>query len=167
MGRQVPASVTSAIRTQLALVVVSGVVAVLAVVERDELLRAWAASNPNARVILEEGGLEALHDSTIALPMFAPVAVVSFFTFALLAVMLLVFFRGGHPSARWSLTGLALFVLLAMAGMVRQDPPAVFVAVAAVAAVLDVLLLWFLWHRDTSQFMRGADLAHEADDQQA
>jgi hypothetical protein len=164
MGRQLPASVTNAIRAQLALIVVSGVATVLTVVQRDALVTAWAEASPNARRILEEGGLQALYDSAIQIPNFGPVAVVAFFTFALLALLLVVFFRDGHPSARLALTGLAAFFLLGTVVLYRQDPPVQFVVVAAVSAVLDVLVVYFLWHRDTTQFLRGADLAERRED---
>jgi hypothetical protein len=125
---------------------------------------AWAESSPNARRILEEGGLEALYDSAIQIPNFGPVAIVAFFTFALLALLLVVFFRDGHPSARLALTGLAGFFLLGTVVLYRQDPPLLFVVVAAVAAVLDVVLVYFLWHRDTTRFLHGAGLAADRED---
>ena len=84
-------------------------------------------------------------------------------TFALLAAVLVVFFRSGHPSARLSLTGLAVFFLFAMVVMYRQDPPGLFDVLAGVAAVLYVVLIYFLWHRETNEFMRGAELADELD----
>ena len=90
-------------------------------------------------------------------------AVVLFITFALLAAVLVVFFRDGHPSARLVLTGLAVFFLFAMVVMYRQDPPVLFVVLAAVSAVLDVVLVYFLWHRDTNEFLRGAELAEDLD----
>jgi hypothetical protein len=149
MGRQLPRSVTWAIRTQVALVVVSGLITVLTAVLRDELVDAWARRSP----ALAAGGTEP--------PAFVPVAVVLFVTFALLAGVLLVFFRSGHPSARLSLTGLAVFFLFTMVVMVRQDPPGLFAVLASVTAVLDLALVYFLWHRDTSEFLRGAQLADE------
>ena len=164
MGRQRPASVTNAIRAQAALVAVSGLTTLLTAFQRDELVLAWAERHPTAKAILAEGGLPALYDSALAPPAFVPVAIVSFFTFALLAAVLVMFFLGGHHSARVSLTGLAVFFLLAMVVMYRQDPPVLFVALAAVSAVLDVVLVWFLWHPDTNAFLRGAELAAHRED---
>lgn len=161
MGRQRPTSVTNAIRTQVAVIVVSGLTALLTVFRRDELVLAWAEGNPTARGVVEEGGLSALYESEIALPAFAPVAIVFFVTFALLAAVLLVFFRAGHPSARWSLTALAVFLLLSMVALYRQDPPALFLVLAAISAVLNLLLLRLLWHSDTSAYLRGAELAEQ------
>jgi hypothetical protein len=147
MGRQRPGSVTSAIRAQLALVGVAGLTTLLTIVERDELVRAWTARHPT--------GIDP--------PAYVPVAVVLFITFALLAAVLLVFFRDGHHSARLALTGLAVFSLFAMVVMFRQDPPVLFNVFEAVVAVLSVVLVCFLWHPDTSAYLRGVELADELD----
>jgi hypothetical protein len=143
MGRQRPGSVTSAIRAQLALVGVGALTTLLTVVQRDELVRIWSSRHPT--------GIDP--------PAFVPVAVVLFITFALLAGVLVVFFRGGHGSARVSLTVLAGFFLLAMIAVLRLDPPGLFVVLAVVSALLDLVLVYFLWHRDTNEFLRGAALA--------
>ena len=145
MGRQLPRSVTRAVQTQAALVVVSGLITVLTAIQREEL----------------EAAFVARESPDIDVPAFVPVAVVLWVTFALLAAVLVVFFRGGHPSARLSLTGLAAFFLFTMLVMYRQDPPGLFDVLAAVAAVLDVVLIYFLWHRETNEFMRGAQLADD------
>jgi hypothetical protein len=145
MGRQLPRSVTRAVQTQAALVVVSGLITVLTAIQREEL----------------EAAFVARESPDIDVPAFVPVAVVLWVTFALLAAVLVVFFRSGHPSARLSLTGLAAFFLFTMLVIYRQDPPSLFNVLAAVAAVLDVVLVYFLWHRETNEFMRGAQLADD------
>jgi hypothetical protein len=149
MGGQLPRSVINATRAQWALVAVSGLLAVLTAVRRDRLVADWVARNPTL-----------LPSSA---PSFVPVAIVCFITFALLAAVLLAFFRAGHPSARLSLTGLAVFFLFAMVVLVRQDPPGLFALVAVVAALVDLVVGYFLWHPDTSEFLRGAELADELD----
>ena len=143
MGRQRPASVTSAIRAQLALIGVGGLATLLTVVQRDELVRAWTSRHPT--------GIDP--------PEFVPVVVVLFITFALLAAVLVVFFRGGHGSARVALTVLAGLLLLAVVAVLRLDPPVIFAVLAVVTALVDLVLLFFLWHKDTSEFLRGAALA--------
>lgn len=143
MGRQRPASVTNAIRVQWALIAVSGLTTLVTALQRDELVAAWTARQP-------EG---------LTPPAFVPVTIVLFFTYALLAAVLVAFFHGGHPSARVSLVVLAVFFLFTMLVLVRQDPPGIFVALAAVSALLDVVLIVFLWHRDTNEFLRGAGIA--------
>ena len=143
MGRQWPGSVTSAIRAQLALVGVAGLATLLTIVERDELVRAWTARHPT--------GIEP--------PDFVPVAIVLFITFGLLAAVLMVFFRAGHGSARVALTVLAGLFLLAMIAVLRLDPPVLFIVLAVLSGLLDLVLLFFLWRKDTSEFLRGAALA--------
>lgn len=143
MGRQRPGSVTSAIRTQLALIGVGAVTTLLTIVQREELVLSWASRHPT--------GIDP--------PAFVPVAVVLFVTFSLLAAVLMVFFRGGHGSARVALTVLAGFFLLAMIAILRLDPPTLFLVLAVVSALVDLVLLYFLWHKDTNEFLRGAALA--------
>jgi O-antigen/teichoic acid export membrane protein len=143
MGRQRPGSMTRAIRTQLALVGVAGLTTLLTIVERDELVRAWTVRHPT--------GIEP--------PAYVPVAIVLFITFSLLAAVLMVFFRGGHGSARVALTVLAGIFLLAIVAVLRLDPPVLFVVLAVISGVLDLVLVFFLWHKDTSEFLRGAALA--------
>jgi len=143
MGRQWPGSVTSAIRAQLALVGVAGLATLLTIVERDELVRDWNARHPT--------GIEP--------PDFVPVAIVLFITFGLLAAVLMVFFRAGHASARAALTVLAGLFLLAMIAVLRLDPPVLFIVLAVLSGLLDLVLLFFLWRKDTSEFLRGAALA--------
>jgi hypothetical protein len=143
MGRQRPGSVTSAIRAQLALVGVAGLATLLTIVERDELVRDWTVRHPT--------GIDP--------PDFVPVAVVLFITFGLLAAVLMVFFNAGHGSARVALTVLAGFFLLAVIAVLRLDPPVLFIVLAVLSGLLDLVLLFFLWRKDTSEFLRGAALA--------
>lgn len=147
MGRQLPAAVTNAIRAQVLLVAVSGLIAALTVVRSDALVATW-----NAR-----------QSSDVAAPEFAPVAIVLFGTFALLVFVLLAFFRGGHEAARVSLLGLAAFFLFTMYVLVRQQPPTEFVVMGLVSAAIDLVLVWFLLHRDTTAFLRDAEVADRGD----
>lgn len=159
MGRQRPRSVTEAVRVQWALVAVSGVSTLLTVVMRDDLLLAWARSDPDARAIVAEGGLAALQQSPLTVPAFVPVAVVSFIVYAALAWVLGVLFREGHRWARYGLLTLAAGYLFAMVVIVRADPPAPFWVLGVVAAILDLVLVWFVAQRDTGEWTRGVALA--------
>ncbi len=143
MGRQRPASVTSAIGAQAALVLVSALTTVFTVIQREELTRVWSAGQPV--------GTQP--------PAFAPVAIVLFFTFALLAWILVVFFKDGHSSARYALTGLAVFHLFSDLVLCLQGPPVLFIVLSVLSAGLGLVLLVFLWHRDTTAFLRGVELA--------
>ena len=46
-----------------------------------------------------------------------------------------------------------------MIAVLRLEPPVLFVVLAVISALLDLVLLYFLWHKDTSEFLRGAALA--------
>jgi hypothetical protein len=156
MSRQQPGSVTNAIRALVGLVVLSGVTALLTIVFRDDLVRSWADGNDAAREILEQGGLDALNESSLHVPAFVPVAIVLFIVFAALVGVLLMFFRDGHDWARLSLGVLVVCAGLASASSLRTDPPTVFLVVSALSIVLDLVLLVLLWHPDTSAYLRGA-----------
>ena len=143
MSRQQPPSVSGATWVLGGLVALSGTTALLTVILRDSLVDSWASGHPD-----ETGSVQP--------PSFVPVAIVLFVVFALLAGVLLMFLRSGHSWARLALTALA--VLMAVAGFagLRTGPPAVFYVLAVASALLDVALLVFLWHRDTSAYVRGA-----------
>jgi hypothetical protein len=161
MGRQRPKSVAQATWVQWAVVLVAAVTVALTAILRDDLVLAWARNNQAAQVVLAEGGLKALRDSSITTPSFVPVAIVAFVVFALLAWVLLALFRSGHQWARLSLCALAVFSVLAFVVIYRQSPPLPFTLLGVVAVLLDLALLFFLWHPDTNAFIRGAEIAAE------
>lgn len=156
MSRQQPGSVTNAIRALLGLIALSGLTAVLTFVLRDDLVRSWADGNEAAREVIEQGGLTALDESSIHVPAFVPVAVVLFVVFAMLAGVLIMFFRDGHSWARLSLSALVVFTALGSLAGLRIDPPPAFLVLSALSIVQALLVLVFLWHKDTSAFIRGA-----------
>lgn len=161
MGRQWPGSVVNAQRCLGVVVALMGLATVLTIVLEDDLIEAWAQRNPGAREILREGGIEALKQSSIALPAFVPVAVVMFVVMLGLLAVLRVFFREGYEWARLSLVGVALLVGLG-AGLIafRESPPAVFVVLALVTMLADLAFLALLAHPDTTAFIRGSWLVH-------
>lgn len=161
MGRQWPSAVTNAIRAQWLLVAVCGAATLLTYLTRDDLLLAWAESNSAAQAMLDQGGLEALKNSTIAVPAFVPVVVVTFIVYAALAWVLAVLFRSGHGWARWSLLALAAGFLFGVVVIGRADLPAPFFVLGAIAVVLDLALVWFLMRRECGAWIRGTDLAEE------
>jgi predicted membrane channel-forming protein YqfA (hemolysin III family) len=87
------------------------------------------------------------------------VAIVLFIVFAALAGVLVMFVRDAHSWARISLSVLVAFMAVATLAGLRTDPPVLFLVLALASAVLDAALLFFLWHRDTSTYIRGAWLA--------
>lgn len=154
MKGQVPGSVTTAIWLLRAVVAWSGLTALLTYVFRDDLVLAWARGNRAAQAILDEGGLAALRESSINIPNFVPLAIVLFIVFAGLTAVLVVFFRGGHAWARLAITALVVFVAFSTAVGLGRDLPGLFVGLSAVALALNVVLLVFLWHKDTSDYLR-------------
>lgn len=155
MMPEVPASVTRAIWLLRAVVAWAGLTALLTYVFSDQLVRAWAEGNETARVILQEGGLEAVKENSKAIPRFAPVAIVMFVVFAAMAGVLVVFFRAGHGWARMTLTLMVVFMLFSTAAGLRRDPPGFFVALSVVALLLSAALLFYLWHKDTSTYLKA------------
>lgn len=151
--RDVPGSIAHAVWSLLALVVVSGVAVLLTWLQHDEVILAWAQGNSSAQEILESGGMSALRDSTIV-PKFVPLALVSFVVFVLLAMVLAAFLVAGHGWSRLVLTATSLFgVLVASLGL-NHSLPTVFVVVSALFLALCLALVFFLWQKDSSSYLR-------------
>jgi hypothetical protein len=153
MRRQVPASVRNALRVLVAIVSVSALATLLIWVQQDEVILSWARGNPSAQELLASGGLEALRQEAIV-PKFVPLAVVSFVVFLLLAVVLAAFLVDGHGWSRLGLTALAVFGVLVSALGLLNHLPVLFVVLSVVSVVLNVALVFFLWRRDTSAYLR-------------
>ena len=152
-SREIPGSITRAVQSLLALVVVSGAAVLLTWLQQDEIILAWAQGNSSAQEILITGGIDALRDSAIV-PKFVPLAVVSFIVFVVLAVVLGAFLLDGHGWSRLVLTGTGLFgVLVAILGL-NHSLPTAFVVVSALFLMFCLTLMFFLWRRDTSTYLR-------------
>jgi hypothetical protein len=145
MKRQVPRSVTTSIWLLRAVVAWSGLTALLTYVFRDDLVLSWAEGNKAAQAILDEGGMEALQESSINIPAFAPLAIVLF---------VVVFLRGGHSWARTAITAMVLFLAFSTAVGLDRDLPALFAVLSVVALLLNAALLLFLWHKDTTAYLK-------------
>ena len=151
--RDLPGSITNALRNLLALVVVSAAAVLLTWLQHDEIIRSWAKGNSSAQEILASGGLAALRESAIV-PKFVPLAIVSFVVFLVLVVVLGAFLVDGHGWSRLVLTGTSLFgLLVSFLGLTHGLPPA-FVIVSALFFVLCLTLVLFLWRKDTSTYLR-------------
>jgi hypothetical protein len=153
MRRQVPASVAHALRVLVAIVLLSAATALLTWVQRDEVILSWAKGNPSAQEILASGGIEALRDSAIV-PKFVPLAVVSFVVFLLLAVVLAAFLVDGHGWSRLVLTLMAVFGVLVAALGLLNHLPVLLEVLSVVSMVLYAALVFFLWRKDTSAYLR-------------
>ena len=147
MGRQRPVSVSRALWAQGVLVLVCAVAAIATFALGDELVQTWT----------ERAGVSKP-------PAFGPVALVAFVVYALLAWVLCALFRDGNNWARLSLGALAVFTLLLMLVVFRHDPPFVFQLLSVLAVLVDLVLLVFLFHPETSAFLRGAEVSEEYDE---
>ncbi len=156
-----PAAVKRAIALHWALVLLGLVTTVLTVVLRDDLIRSWAEGRPqDVGKLLKSHGLQAVMDGDIQPPAFAPVAIVLFVVVALLIWVLLAFFRSGYNWARISLTALLLMLAIGSIAGVRAGPPTTFVVLSVVSFVLEAAAIVYLWHPQTSQFVRGTWILH-------
>jgi hypothetical protein len=136
-----PTPVTRAIQLLWGLVGVGLLVTILVVVFFDQLVEAWSKGHPPG--------------STIQAPVFVPVVIVSYVTFAGLILILLPFLSGGNNWARHSLAASVVFIMISTLAGLRTGPPLVFVVCAAVSLGYNAVLLFYLWHRETSAFVHG------------
>lgn len=153
MSRHLPGSIVNSLRVLALMVAVSGVITVLIWLRSDEIILAWSRGNPSAQEILATGGIEALREHQIV-PGFLAVAVVAFVGFALLALVLAAFLVGGHGWARLSLTATAGTGALVAAVCLDNHLPTLFVVLSLVVLLLGLVLVFFLWHRDTTRYLR-------------
>ncbi|WP_139227656.1 hypothetical protein [Nocardioides alpinus] len=144
---------TNSVRVLGLIVATSGVITLLIWLLRDDVLLAWAKGNDGAQATLSEGGIEALRESPSA-PGFVALAVVAFVGFALLAMVLASFFVGGHPWTRFVLTGTAGVGVLVGAICLDNHLPVIFVVLSGVIIVEGLVLLFFLWQRSTTTYLR-------------
>ena len=149
-----PAAVKRAIWLLWALVLLGLATTVLTVVMRDDLIRSWAEGRPDIRPLLESEGLQAVKDGAVQPPAFVPVAVVLFVVVALLIWVLVVFFRNGYGWARVSLTVLLVLVAIGTVASMRSGPPTTFLVLAFVSFVIELAAVAYLWHPQTSQYLR-------------
>ncbi|NYE38501.1 hypothetical protein F4692_003649 [Nocardioides cavernae] len=155
MARDLPGSVVNSMRVLGLIVATSGVITVLIWLLRDDVIIGWARGNERAQVILAEGGIAALRDDQIV-PGFVALSVVAFVGFAALAVVLGSFFLGGHGWTRLVLTATAGVGVLVGAICLDNHLPAIFVVLSALVIVEGLVLLFFLWRRETTAYLRRA-----------
>jgi hypothetical protein len=164
MTQQQPASLTWALRMLSAVVALGAVVTVLMVLLRDQLVRSWAEGRPDLRRVLRTQGLDAVKDGEVHVPAFVPVALVLFVVVAGLVWVLAAFLRGGYPWARVALTVTLFFLAVGTIAGLRTGAPGTFMALSVVSFPIEAAAAYFLWHRDTSAFLRGSWRAPAAED---
>lgn len=145
MSQGRPGSVSAAIWTMTALLVVSGLNAALTAVFKQDLIDAWAT--------------DIADTSSVQPPAFAAVSIVMFSVVAMLAFVLLAFFRSGFGWARVTLTVLVLAMAVGSIVIVQTGPPAVFLVLAVISLGLEAAVVVLLWHRDTGAFLASASEA--------
>ena len=153
MARDVPRSVVNAVRALGLIVATSGVITLLIWLMRDEVILSWAEGNPSAQEILAQGGIDQLRESPIV-PGFVALAVVAFVGFALLAVVLGSFFKGGHGWTRPVLTATAGVGVLVGAVCVDNHLPVILVVLSVLVILEGLVLSYFLWQRETTSYLR-------------
>ena len=147
MGQQRSVVVTGAIWLTAGAVGLAGLATLFTIVFKDELVDDWAADRVDV--------------GSVAPPAFVPVAVTMFLVVAMLAFVVLAFFRQGYEWARVLLSLIALVLALATLAVLQTSPPTLFLVVAIVSLVVDVAAVVALWHKDTRLFCgEKADLTH-------
>jgi hypothetical protein len=155
MGEEQPASLTWASRALAAVVALGLLTTVLMVVLRDELIRSWAEGRRDLRRVLNTQGLDGIKNGEVHVPAFVPVAVVMFVVVAMLIWVLAAFLRSGYTWARMSLTLTLVFLAVGTIGGLRTGAPTVFTVLSVASFPLEAVAIYFLWHRDTSAYLRG------------
>ena len=153
MARDVPGSVANAVRVLGLIVATSGVITLLIWLMLDDVVLSWAEGNPSAQELLEQGGIDQLRESPIV-PGFLPLAIVAFVGFALLAMVLGSFFKGGHAWTRPVLTATAGVGVLVGAVCLDNHLPVIFTVLSALVIVEGLVLSYFLWQRETTTHLR-------------
>jgi hypothetical protein len=164
MSAQHPASVSWVSRLLAALVALGAVVTVLIVVLQDQLIRSWAEGRPDTRKVLRTRGLEAVKSGEVHVPQFIPVALTLFVVVALLIWVLTAFLRSGYGWARVALTVTLFFLAVGTIAGLRTGAPATFMVLSVASFPIEAAAAYFLWHKDTGDFLRGTWNAPEVED---
>jgi hypothetical protein len=167
MSAEQPVSMTRAQQLLAVLVALGAVVTVLIVVLRDQLIRSWAQGRPDTRKVLRTRGLEAVKNGEVHVPAFIPVALVLFVVVALLIWVLSAFLRGGYGWARVALTVTLFFLAVGTIGGLRTGAPATFMVLSVASFPIELAAAYFLWHKDTTAYLRGTWSAPEPQDASA
>jgi hypothetical protein len=164
MSAQHPASVSWVSRLLAALVALGAVVTLLIVVLQDQLIRSWAEGRPDTRKVLRTRGLEAVKSGEVHVPQFIPVALTLFVVVALLLWVLTAFLRSGYGWARVALTVTLFFLAVGTIAGLRTGAPATFMVLSVASFPIEAAAAYFLWHKDTGDFLRGTWNAPEVED---
>ena len=103
--------------------------------------------------IYDEGGADAVSDSA---PAYVPIAVISTIIFGGIMALLAIFLQRGDNWARIVLTVLAVLGVLGAFSNFVQHRPALLLVITVLQLALYVGLLVFMWHRDSSAYVKGS-----------
>lgn len=155
MDQQLPRTITLSVRTVIAVALAATVITVLTFVQSDAVLIAWAQGNVSATDALARGGVDALRESSLYLPKFGQLAVVSLIWFVMLVWVLCHCLVGGHAWARIVLTATGLVGVLVAAVSLANHLPTSFAVASGAMLLLDAVLIALLWHKDTTAYLRS------------
>lgn len=153
MARDLPGSVVNSMRVLGLIVATAGVITLLIWLMRDEVILGWAEGNPSAQELLAQGGIELLRESPIV-PGFVALSVVAFVGFAALVLVLGSFFVGGYGWTRPVLTATAGVGVLVGIVCLDSHLPVIFVVLSALVIAEGLVLSFFLWQRETTEYLR-------------
>lgn len=124
------------------------VVSILVVVFRSDLDAVWSPISAG--------------DSTVQPTDFVPVILVLYVVIAVTMMVMITLFHGRHLWAQHGLAVIALGILLGALGMMRTESPMMVRLAAVAAGVVAAVAVVFLWHPETTRYIRGAR-ARDAD----
>lgn len=148
-----PASVRAA---SAVMAVQGGLLAALVgatVLWEDLLVTAWASDNAAADAVVQQGGLDALEESAVAVPDFVPLAVVVFLTLVPIGAVLAAMLRHRAGWVRTWLTAGSAGGVVAATLAARTGAPLPFTVLAVLAGLSCVVLVVCLWHPGTTRWL--------------
>ncbi len=87
-----------------------------------------------------------------------------FVVVALLIWVLAAFLRGGYSWARMALTVTLFFLAVGTIAGLRTGAPATFMVLSVASFPIEAAAAYFLWHKDTSAYLRGTWAARKRSD---
>ncbi|TIC88654.1 hypothetical protein E8D34_02980 [Nocardioides sp. GY 10113] len=119
------------------------VMSVAVVVFRGDLDRVWSP--------MEAG------DTTVQPTEFVPVVLVLYGVIAVTMLTMIQLFRHRHLWAQHGLACFALGILVGTLAVMRTDSPFLVLVGAGAAGVVAAVAVVFVWHPETSRFIRSAE----------
>ncbi|MEQ6901196.1 hypothetical protein [Nocardioides sp. YIM 152588] len=96
-------------------------------------------------------------DGTVQPTEFVPVVLVLYGVIAITMLTMVQLFRNRHLWAQHGLAAVAIGIALGAMAMMRTDSPLMVLVGAGAAGVAAAVAVVFLWHPETTRFVRGRD----------